>query len=107
MLLALPPLQALMMISSSMILSLILLLPLCTTKTSWLRTLTLMLTLVSPLANLRSSHFAGAVPRRSQMAAVRAGCEVPEKIWTPRMLKWYKCGVEIESGGCCEEKEKS
>lgn len=87
--LAEPPLQADIMISSSITLSLILELPLCTMKTSWFRTETPILTLVSPLLNLRSSHLAGSVPRRSQMASVRVGCELPEKIWTPRIV-WYE-----------------
>lgn len=43
-----PPLQALIMISSSMIVSLILGLPDCTMKTSFSRTLLEILTLVSP-----------------------------------------------------------
>lgn len=45
-----------------------------------------MLTLVSPLLNLVSSHFAGRAPSRSQIAAVNAGCELPEKICTRLMV---------------------
>ena len=45
---ALPPLHAEMRMSSSMILSFILLLPLCTTKTSFSLILVIILTLVSP-----------------------------------------------------------
>ena len=41
-----------------------------------------MRTLVSPLLNFVSSHAAGSVPRRSHIAWVRAGCELPEKTFT-------------------------
>lgn len=63
-----------------MTLSLTLLLPLWTIKTSWSRMEVLMPTDVSPLLNLLSSHSAGLVPRRSQIASTRDGCEDPEKI---------------------------
>lgn len=33
------------------------------------------------------SHFPGVVPRRSQMASVRLGWLVPEKILTRRMMR--------------------
>lgn len=39
-----------------------------------------MLTDVSPLLNFLSSHSAGLVPSRSQIASTRDGCEDPEKI---------------------------
>lgn len=39
-----------------------------------------MLTEVSPLLNFLSSHSAGLVPSRSQIASTRDGCEDPEKI---------------------------
>lgn len=45
-----------------------------------------MLTEVSPLLNFESSHFAGAVPKRSQIASQRSGCELPAKILTFLML---------------------
>lgn len=35
---------------------------------------------VSPLLNFLSSHSAGLVPSRSQIASTRDGCEDPEKI---------------------------
>lgn len=84
-LLADPPLQAEIMMSSSMIVSLILGLPDCTTNTSFSRTLVRILTLVSPLENWVSSASAGAMPRFSQILPVRAGHELPEKIKVPRM----------------------
>lgn len=84
---ALPPLHALIIMRSSMTLSLTLLLPLCTMKTSWPRIEVLILTEVSPLLNFLSSQFARLVERRSQMASTRTGCEDPEKILTCRMIE--------------------
>ena len=68
-----PPLQAEIMIKSSMTESLILLLPLWTMKTSWFLIDVLILTEVSPLLNFVSLQLAGDVPNRSQMASTRTG----------------------------------
>ena len=38
------------------------------------------------MLNFLSSHAAGEVDRRSQMASVREGCEEPEKILTRLMM---------------------
>jgi len=43
-------------------------------------------TLVSPLAKFDKSHLSGVVLSLSQIAAVKAGCEDPEKILTPLIL---------------------
>lgn len=86
-LLAEPPLQAEIMMSSSMMVSLILGLPDCTTKTSFSRTLVRMRTLVSPLENWVSSASAGAMPRFSHICFVRDGQLVPEKMRVPRILR--------------------
>lgn len=81
-----PPLQAEIMISNSMMVSLILGLPDWTTNTSFSRTLVRILTLVSPLENCVSSAAAGAMPKFSHTLPVRAGHELPAKISVPRML---------------------
>lgn len=80
------PLQAEIMIKSSITLSLILLLPLCTMQISWSRIEVSILTDVSPLLNFLSSHLAGLNPSRSQIASARTGWEDPEKIFTRRIV---------------------
>lgn len=114
-LLAEPPLQADIMMSSSMMESLILELPDWTTKTSFSRTLVRILTLVSPfkrrelvicpeagnqgnqkaatqsyrkltLENWVSSALAGVMPRFSHIWPVRAGHELPAKMSVLRIV---------------------
>lgn len=97
-----PPLQAEIMMSISMTLSLIWSLPLWTMKTSWSRTEVscyhvsqratclrardiLISTDVSPLLNFFSSTCERFWPRRSQIASTRKGCEDPEKMHVCRM----------------------
>ena len=84
--LAEPPLHAAIMISSSMMLSFVLVLPLCTMNTSWSLIEVPMLTLVSPLLKLESSQLATDTPSRSQMLCVSWGWEFPAKIFTPLIL---------------------
>ena len=81
-----PPLQAEIMMRSSMMVSLILGLPDCTTKTSFSRTLVRMRTLVSPLENWVSSASARAMPRLWHILSVMSGQELPAKIRVPRMV---------------------
>jgi hypothetical protein len=89
-----PPLQAEIMMSNSMMVSLILGLPDCTTKTSFSRTLVRMRTLVSPLENCVSSASARAMPRFWHILSVMSGQELPAKINVPRMLVGW-CSGEV------------
>ncbi len=82
-----PPLQAEIMMSNSIMVSLILGLPDCTTKTSFSRTLVRMRTLVSPLENWVSSASAGSMPRFWHILLARAGQEVPANINVFRMMR--------------------
>lgn len=110
-----PPLQAEIRMRSSMMLSLILLLPDCTTKTSFSRILVKIFTLVSPwdlislattttysartFANCESSTGAGAVPRLEHIWLVSWGQELPAKIRVLRIFVVFrgrKLGVGTE-----------
>lgn len=103
-LLADPPLQAEIMMHSSIMSSLILELPLCTTKTSlslievpepsqyfFNRKCTFMdlpiRTLVSPLLNLSNCTAAKGMPSRSAIDPASAGWLLPEKTQTLRILQ--------------------
>lgn len=95
-LLAEPPLQAEIMMSSSMMVSLTLGLPDCTTNTSFSRTLVRMRTLVSPLENWPSSASARAMPRLWHILSVSSGQELPAKIKVPRIVSAvFGGGMEV------------
>jgi hypothetical protein len=96
-----PPLQAEIIIKSSISASLILELPDCTTKTSFSRTLVKMRTLVSPLENCVNSALAALIPRFSQIWPVRTGHEVPAKMSVLRMVVDPSDGLK---GGKREER---
>jgi len=61
----------------------------------------LILTKVSPLLNFLSSHSAGEVPRRSQMASTSNGWELPEKILTRRMVSAGRFSKKASGLFCC------